>query len=106
MPSECERFWDRDAYAVVGRQGSKRGFPKLTYRALKDRGKTVYAIDPGSGEVQGDTAYPDFATLPHKTLVRIDNSRHFIMLDQPAAFAAQVDRFLQAAAPADSTGSK
>jgi pimeloyl-ACP methyl ester carboxylesterase len=49
----------------------------------------------------GDTASVDslyhqnFATLPRKTLVRIDNSRHFIMLDQPAAFAAQVDKFLR-----------
>jgi uncharacterized protein len=65
MSSECERFWERDAYAVVGRQGSKHAFPKLTYGALKSRGKTVYAIDPGSGEVQGDKAWPDFATLPH-----------------------------------------
>jgi Predicted CoA-binding protein len=24
----------------------------------------VYAIDPGSGEIEGDKAYPDFATLP------------------------------------------
>jgi len=35
-----------------------------------------------------------FAALPHKQLIRIDGSLHFIMLDQPAAFAARVDEFL------------
>ena len=64
MPSECERFWERDAYAVVGHQGSTKPFPKIAYGALKEQGKTVYAIDPGSGEIEGDKSYPDFATLP------------------------------------------
>jgi len=64
MPSECERFWERNTYAVVGRQGSKKAFPKITYGALKARGKTVYAIDPGAGEIEGDKAYPDFTYLP------------------------------------------
>jgi pimeloyl-[acyl-carrier protein] methyl ester esterase len=35
-----------------------------------------------------------YAALPAKTLVRIDNSRHFIMLDQPDVFAAALDAFL------------
>ena len=63
MPSECERFWERDAYAVVGHQGSKKAFPKLAYGALKEQGKTVYAIDPGGGDIEGDKAYADFAAL-------------------------------------------
>jgi len=37
----------------------------------------------------------NFAALPHKTMVRMDGSLHFIMLDQPEAFAAQVDAFLK-----------
>lgn len=36
-----------------------------------------------------------FATVPHKTLIRIDNSMHFIMLDQPAQFDAALDAFLK-----------
>lgn len=36
-----------------------------------------------------------YAPVPHKTLVRIDNSRHFLMLDQPAAFDAALDAFLK-----------
>ena len=64
MPSECEGFWDAASYATVGRQSSKKAYPKITYGALKEQGKTVYPIDPGSGEVDGDKAYPDFASLP------------------------------------------
>jgi predicted CoA-binding protein len=64
MPSECEGFWDAASYAIVGRQSSKKAYPKITYGALKEKGKTVYPIDPGSGEVEGDKAYPDFASLP------------------------------------------
>jgi pimeloyl-ACP methyl ester carboxylesterase len=36
-----------------------------------------------------------FAALPHRTLKRVDHSLHFIMLDQPAVFAADLDEFLK-----------
>jgi pimeloyl-ACP methyl ester carboxylesterase len=36
-----------------------------------------------------------YAGLPGVKLKRIDNSYHFIMLDQPAAFAAEVEAFLK-----------
>lgn len=36
-----------------------------------------------------------FADLPAAQLKRIDNSAHFIMLDQPGVFAAEVNAFLQ-----------
>jgi pimeloyl-ACP methyl ester carboxylesterase len=36
-----------------------------------------------------------FSTLPSAQLKRIDDSAHFIMLDQPAAFAAEVNAFLE-----------
>ena len=35
-----------------------------------------------------------FAGAPNVTFVRVDNARHFIMYDQPAAFAAALDGFL------------
>ena len=54
MPSECETFWDATSYAVVGHQGSKKAYPKISYGALKERGKTVYAIDVGGQPVDGD----------------------------------------------------
>lgn len=36
-----------------------------------------------------------FASLPGATLKRIDDSAHFIMLDQPDVFAAEVNAFLE-----------
>lgn len=36
----------------------------------------------------------NYAAVPNKKFVRIDNSYHFIMLDQPKAFMEEVDRFL------------
>ena len=35
-----------------------------------------------------------FAPVPHRTLTRIDDARHFIMYDQPARFDVAVDAFL------------
>ncbi len=64
MPSEREAFWtDHASFAVVGHTGG-RAFPKLTYKGLRNSDKTVYAVDPGAREIEGDTAYPDLASLP------------------------------------------
>ena len=58
----------------------------------------LYPWDSASGGPQAacDSLYREsFAPLPNKTLVRIDDSLHFIMLDQPDVFAAHVDAFLK-----------
>lgn len=58
----------------------------------------LYPYDPSAGFSQAavDGIYQsNFAALPNKTLFRVDNSRHFIMLDQPEVFAARVDEFLK-----------
>jgi len=63
MPSECEKFWDADVYAVVG-ASARKPFPKITYNALKERGKTVFAVDATAGQIEGDATFSDLATLP------------------------------------------
>lgn len=63
MPSNHEEFFTKNSFALVG-NSAKKNFPKLTYRALKKLGKTVYAVDPGASEIDGDKAYPDLASLP------------------------------------------
>lgn len=58
----------------------------------------LYPWDSLSGfpQVATDQLYQDnYAALPNKKIVRIDDSFHFIMLDQPDKFAAQVDMFLK-----------
>ncbi len=58
----------------------------------------VYPWDAASGFPQAatDKFYQDnFASLPNKKLVRVPGSFHFIMIDQPQAFATQVEAFVK-----------
>ncbi len=53
--------------------------------------------DPRMTDAITDMIYAaSFATLPTARLKRIDDSAHFIMLDQPEAFHVEVDAFLSA----------
>ncbi len=55
-----------------------------------------WAASSGFPHAATDKLYQEnFASLPNKTLVCIEDSFHFIMLDQPEKFAAQVDTFLK-----------
>ena len=57
----------------------------------------IYASDADGGApaAMADAVWArEYATLPHVHLERVDDSRHFIMADQPERFAAIVDRFL------------
>ena len=58
----------------------------------------LYPHDPA---FQGPNANTDalyqaqYKAMPNVKLVRIDNSRHFIMYDQPAKFDEAVEAFLK-----------
>jgi pimeloyl-ACP methyl ester carboxylesterase len=57
----------------------------------------VYATDPAMGPEAAVTGLYTalYAGLPNHTLVRVDQSYHFVPLDQPEAFAAAVADFLR-----------
>ncbi len=56
----------------------------------------IYPVAPGQDTAQTTAVYAAaYQAMPHVTLARIDNSRHFEMLDQPAAFAAALSAALQ-----------
>lgn len=58
----------------------------------------LYASDADGGApaAMADAMWSSqYADLPGVRLIRIDGSRHFIMMDQPAAFAEAVDDFLK-----------
>ena len=56
----------------------------------------VYANDPAiAPEAAIAGLYSAYAALPNHRLVKIDQSYHFVQLDQPAAFVAAVDEFLR-----------
>jgi predicted CoA-binding protein len=63
MPSDYERFWTQERFAVIG-DSRKAAFPKLTYNGLKALGKTVYPVDPGAERIEGDAAYASLEALP------------------------------------------
>lgn len=70
--------------------------PKL--QNLKLPVTVLYPWDSKSPYSQSQTDWfyqQNYAALPNKTFARIDNSYHFIMLDQPEAFLAQVDKFVE-----------
>jgi pimeloyl-[acyl-carrier protein] methyl ester esterase len=53
--------------------------------------------DGGAPAAVADTVWGrEYATLPGVRLIRVDDSRHFIMSDQPAKFAELTDQFLAA----------
>jgi pimeloyl-ACP methyl ester carboxylesterase len=58
----------------------------------------LYPWDASSGfphEATDKLYQENFTALPNKAIVCIDGSFHFIMLDQPEKFAAQVEIFLK-----------
>ena len=61
--STYETFWDHGTYAVIGHE-VRKNFPVLTYRGLKQRGKTVFPVDPSVQRIEGDRAYADLACIP------------------------------------------
>jgi len=63
MSSNREQFWENTSYAVVGNSAA-RNFPLISYGELKGQGRTVFAVDPTTDLIGGDTAFPDFASLP------------------------------------------
>lgn len=66
--------------------------------AIKTPVTLLYPYDPAMGAPTAaiDKTYADaYAALPGVTLKRIDDARHFIMLDQPQAFATAVETFLK-----------
>ena len=66
--------------------------------AIKTPVTLLYAFDGTLGfpAQMVDKTYADaYAALPGVALKRVDDARHFIMLDQPQAFATAVETFLK-----------
>ncbi len=87
---------DRQALATAIREvmttDARPGLAAMTTPAW-----AVYAADDNGGApaAMADQMWArEWAGLPGVTLRRVDNSRHFIMADQPEAFADLVDAFL------------
>jgi pimeloyl-ACP methyl ester carboxylesterase len=56
----------------------------------------IYPVASGEDATATEATYKSsYASKPNITFSRIDNSRHFVMLDQPAAFWSALDRALK-----------
>ena len=64
MSQPTEEILAAPSFAVVGASRSPEKYGYLVYRALKQAGKTVYAVNPQAKEIDGDPAYPTLAALP------------------------------------------
>jgi predicted CoA-binding protein len=65
MASKHEEFWQHSSFAFVGHT-AKKGFPKLSFGALKRQGKKVFAVDPSVDQIEGEKTYADLRSLPEK----------------------------------------
>ena len=58
-------FLQQKRIAVTGVSGHPEGHgSNAVYTRLRDRGYTVFAVNPNVAEAEGDTTYPDLATIP------------------------------------------
>ena len=80
------------AFRDVMLTDARPGLPAMTIPVT-----AVYAADPNGGTppAMADALWAqEYAALPGARLIRIDDSRHFIMADQPERLAEIVDQFL------------
>lgn len=54
------------SWAVVGATDNKEKFGYKIYKCMKDAGYTVYPVNPGVEEIEGDKCYPNLESLPTK----------------------------------------
>lgn len=58
-----------DVIAVIGATDNPSKFGGRIYRNLKQKGYRVVPVNPGRTQVDGDTAYPDLASLPERPTI-------------------------------------
>jgi uncharacterized protein len=59
-------FLAQKRIAVAGVSARREDAANLIYRTLREKGYTVYAINPHLGTYRGDPCYPEVAALPER----------------------------------------
>lgn len=57
-------FLDGREFAIAGVSRNKSKFGYLIFKDLKDRGFTLYPVNPKTGEIDDTKSYPDIQSLP------------------------------------------
>ncbi len=60
----AEQFLSHKRIAVTGVSRGDGHGANAVYERLKERGYTVFAVNPNTSEVVGDIAYPDLKSIP------------------------------------------
>jgi predicted CoA-binding protein len=64
MDQQIQRFFASPAFAVVGVSASRRKFGNAVYRAMRDRGLTVYPVHRSLDRVEGDACFHSVLEIP------------------------------------------
>lgn len=59
-----EAFLAGDSFAVVGASSDRAKYGNKVLRSYIQAGRRVFPINPKAGEIEGQKAYPDIASLP------------------------------------------
>lgn len=57
-------FLDGKEFAIAGVSRNKSKFGYLIFKDLKDRGFTLYPVNPNAGQIDDIISYPDIYSLP------------------------------------------
>lgn len=64
-----QEFTGLRVWAVVGASTNPEKYGNRIFRTLRSAGYTVYGVNAGGGEIDGQTLYPSLAALPQKPQV-------------------------------------
>jgi hypothetical protein len=60
----ANEFLSQERIAVAGVSRSEDNTANFIYRTLRDKGYSVYAVNPNAEEVEGDPCFPDVGAIP------------------------------------------
>ena len=66
MEDLIEEFVNQRVWAVVGASTDPAKYGNQIFRDLREAGYTVYGVNLGGGEIEGQKLYPILADLPEK----------------------------------------
>ena len=65
-PEDIAAILAASVFAVVGVSKDPQKYGHLVWQALKNAGKTVFAVNPNATNIEGEPCYPDLFSLPVK----------------------------------------
>jgi len=66
MPDNINELLSQETWAVIGVSNNKAKYGYKVFNRLREKGYSVFPINPGLESIDGDTCYPSLASLPKK----------------------------------------